>query len=304
MRLKLKVLSFALAALCIVSTTALFAQEDSFISTIEIGGFAEVKDNNQAIAKAKAIKDAIRKAVEETVESTLPPEVLIDNYSRISGIYSRSEDYIHSYQFLSESYEEETNIYSVTLSITLYPRYIKSLLTSLNLLDININARPKILIIIRERGLLSSNEDNYWEDIPMSELFFVDKLESKGIDVVDRSALQDKVDLELIKKSLKGDVRAAIRAGLLSSAKIVITGNTVARKRGSDPENPGSSIYQANISLKAYHTDTGKLIGARSEFATTSSEDTELGELKAFSAVGEKIYNSFISRIIPENEDT
>ena len=283
--------------------TSVQAQEDSFLDTLEMDGFAEVVDNNRAAAKESATKDAIRRAVEKTVESILSPEVLLNNYAWVSSIYSNSEDYIHSYSFLSESFDEEYNIYSVTLKIILYPNYIKSLLASQDTLKNNLDTRQKVLIIIRERGLFSSNEDDFWKYIPMSEMFLVQKIESEGSSVVDRDTLMDKVDVALIQKSIKGDVQAAIQAGLLSSAQIVITGNAVARVRGSDPENPNIRNYQANISLKAYQTKTGKILGARSEFVTIANANKEVGELNAFMAAGKKIYTSFIANIIHKDEN-
>ena len=283
--------------------TSVQAQEDSFLDTLEMDGFAEVVDNNRAAAKESATKDAIRRAVEKTVESILSPEVLLNNYAWVSSIYSNSEDYIHSYSFLSESFDEEYNIYSVTLKIILYPNYIKSLLASQDTLKNNLDTRQKVLIIIRERGLFSSNEDDFWKYIPMSEMFLVQKIESEGSSVVDRDTLMDKVDVVLIQKSIKGDIQAAIQAGLLSSAQIVITGNAVAREKGSDPENPNLRYYQANISLKAYQTKTGKILGARSEFVTIANANKEVGELNAFMAAGKKIYTSFIANIIDKDEN-
>ena len=88
--------------------TSVQAQEDSFLDTLEIDGFAEVVDNNRAAAKESATKDAIRRAVEKTVESILSPGLLLNNYAWISSVYSNSEDYIHSYSFLSESFDEES----------------------------------------------------------------------------------------------------------------------------------------------------------------------------------------------------
>ncbi len=283
--------------------TSVQAQEDSFLDTLEMDGFAEVVDNNRAAAKENATKDAIRRAVEKTVESILSPEVLLNNYAWVSSIYSNSEDYIHSYSFISESFDEEYNIYSVTLKIILYPNYIKSLLASQDTLKNNLDTRQKVLIIIRERGLFSSNEDDFWKYIPISEMFLLQKIESEGSSVVDRDTLMDKVDVVLIQKSIKGDIQAAIQAGLLSSAQIVITGNAVAREKGSDPENPNIRNYQANISLKAYQTKTGKILGARSEFVTIANANKEVGELNAFMAAGKKIYTSFIANIIDKDEN-
>jgi hypothetical protein len=283
--------------------TSVQAQEDSFLDTLEMDGFAEVVDNNRAAAKENATKDAIRRAVEKTVESILSPEVLLNNYAWVSSIYSNSEDYIHSYSFISESFDEEYNIYSVTLKIILYPNYIKSLLASQDTLNNNLDTRQKVLIIIRERGLFSSNEDDFWKYIPISEMFLLQKIESEGSSVVDRDTLMDKVDVALIQKSIKGDIQAAIQAGLLSSAQIVITGNAVAREKGSDPENPNIRNYQANISLKAYQTKTGKILGARSEFVTIANANKEVGELNAFMAAGKKIYTSFIANIIHKYEN-
>ena len=283
--------------------TSVQAQEDSFLDTLEMDGFAEVVDNNRAAAKENATKDAIRRAVEKTVESILSPEVLLNNYAWVSSIYSNSEDYIHSYSFISESFDEEYNIYSVTLKIILYPNYIKSLLASQDTLKNNLDTRQKVLIIIRERGLFSSNEDDFWKYIPISEMFLLQKIESEGSSVVDRDTLMDKVDVVLIQKSIKGDIQAAIQAGLLSSAQIVITGNAVAREKGSDPENPNIRNYQANISLKAYQTKTGKILGARSEFVTIANANKEVGELNAFMAAGKKIYTSFIANIIHKYEN-
>lgn len=279
------------------------AQGNSFLTTINIGGFAEVANLDQATAKKEAVRDAIRKAVEEVVEASVSPEVLMANYSWISSVYSNAEDSIHSYQFLSESFDEENNIYSVILRITLYSRYIQSLLDSKSLLANNPNIHQKVLFIIRERGLFpSSNEDDFWERIPVLELFFAEKLQSVGVEVIGREALRDSVDIGLFQKSEKGDTEAAIQVGFLSDARIVITGNAVARKKGKNPDDPARTNYQANVSLKAYLTETGKILGAGSEFMTITSDDHELGELNAFRAVGEKIFNNFINGIIHEEE--
>lgn len=282
---------------------SLWAQNNSFFATLEKEGIAKVENKNQAEAKENAVKDAIIKATEEMIESLVAPEVLVANYKWINGIYSNSKDYIHSYRFLSESFDEENNIYSVILRITLYSRYIRSILSSQKILENNLNVHPRILFIIRELGLFSSNEENFWEKIPTSELFFTEKLHMEGIDVVDRDNLRERVEINLIQKIMKGDGQAAIQAGLMSGAKIVITGNAIARKRGQNEEDPPRTNFQANISLKAYQTETGKILGARSEFMTIADDDPELGELNAFRAVGGKIYNSFITGIIRENED-
>ncbi len=282
----------------------LFAQEeDNFLTTVEIGGFAEVQDNNRDLAKKEAVKDAIRKAVEEIVEYTVSPELLVENYGLVSGIYSKSEDYIHSYSFLSEEFFEENNIYTVTLQIKLYSRYIKSLLAKINILEETHNKTQKVLILIRERGLFTSNFEDFWENVPISEVYFTEKLLSNGFEVVDRETLRDKVDQVLIEKFMKGDSQAAIQVGLLGGAKIVLTGNASARRGGTSSDDPTKMKYQANISLKAYLTETGKILGARSEFITISNDDPELGELNAFNAAGEKIYNTFIRGIIDNNED-
>lgn len=278
------------------------AQNDSFMVTLENDGISIVKNKNLAGAKEDAVNKAVKKAVEEIVESIVAPEVLVANYKWINDIYSKSNDYVHSYSFLSEIFDETNNMYSVTLEITLYAQYIKSLLSSKKLLENNINTHPKVLFIIRELGLESSNEESFWETIPVSELFFTEKLQSEGIDVVNRDNLRKIVDIKLIQKTMRGDVQAAVRVGLISGAKIVITGNAIARQKGENEEDPTQTDYQANISLKAYQTDTGEILGARSEFMTISDDDPKLGEFNAFRAVGEKIYNSFMTGVILDNE--
>jgi hypothetical protein len=120
--------------------------------------------------------------------------------------------------------------------------------------------------------------------------------------VVDRDALKDTVNINLIQKIMKGDLQAVIQAGLMSGAKIVITGNAVARRREENLQGSSMANYQANISLKAYHTETGKILGARSEFISLESDDPLQGELNVLKGVGEKIYKSFLAAILIENE--
>jgi len=296
---------FIFAAVLFIFSNAnlLFAGNDYFLQTLEVSGIAPVKNNNQAEARDTAVNDAMKKAVEKIIESMVSPEMIVENYSRINDIYANSRDYVYSFRFLSESFNEEGNIYSVKLEITLYSRYVKSILSSQKFLENNHVVRPKVLFIIRELGLFSSNEHDFWEKIPVSELLFLEKLRVEGISVVDRDALKDIVDLNLIQKSMKGDLQAVIQAGLMSGAKIVITGNAVARRREENLQGSAMASYQANISLKAYHTETGKILGARSEFISLESDDPLQGELNVLKAVGEKIYKSFLAAILVENEN-
>ncbi len=298
-----KVFIFAAVLFTFTHASLLFAENDYYLQKLEAGGIATVKNNNQVEARNMAVNNAMKKAVEKIIESMVSPEMIVENYIWINDIYANSRDYVHSFRFLSDSFDEERNIYSVKLEITLYSRYVKSVLSSQNLLENNYIVRPKALFIIRELGLFSSNEHDFWEKIPVSELLFIEKLRVEGISVVDRDALKDIVDLNLIQKSMKGDLQAIIQAGLMSGAKIVITGNAVARRREENLQGSAMANYQANMSLKAYHTETGKILGARSEFISLESDDPLQGELNVLKAVGEKIYKSFLAAILIENEN-
>ncbi|MBI3814011.1 MAG: hypothetical protein HY279_06040 [Nitrospinae bacterium] len=279
-------------ASCLLPLTAVEAAKPR-LSTVILEGEAEVADENYISARETAIKNAMRKAVENIVaDSVNDPEILEANRENLEeSIYKNYDDFVQSYKVLGET--QDKNAYSVTLQMNIFENSIKKRLTALNIKFLSKDSH-KIFLIIDERTGISVVEDNFLTLFSISEDVVSKKLTEAGFEVINRNTARNKLDIKELKKALSGDGHIASAIGKSFNADMVIIGNANIKT-----ETGG---VQAEINAKVFSVKKEKLIVERNEIASVLTTDRLLGIAQSLRNGSEKILPVLIDFIKKEME--
>jgi hypothetical protein len=278
----------------VVAQSSLFSSENRTISRLplfyEVTAEAEAIANNFVSARKKAVKSAMKIAVQEAIESILGDQSEFSNNKTLRKIVSRPNRYVKSYRFLSAFDNTSLMLAEVRLEVEIYVQELKQKLRSIGVLLTPAEDRA-VAVLIMETGISSANK-SFWEATPMSEMALVQSFQEAGIQAINRNSIRDFISEETAIKAAEGDIASAVDVGSRTGTDVVIVGKAISsRPQGEDGET------QASVTLKAISASRGTLIAARSEFASALEEDPIRSELSAFDQATLKISKFLIDSI-------
>ena len=271
------------------------------VKEIVAGGGGVVVQDDQTIARDRAIEDALRKAVEQAVGTLVESETRVRNYQLLSDdIYARSSGYVQSYQIIDESLQE--NILKVTIRAVVSLGNLSNDLRAIGILLKRLD-KPRVMVIIEEKNTALDNNDT---PLHQTEDTLIERLSEKGFSLVDHQIVRQKLDGDKLQLAIDGDVGAAASLGLQQGAEVVIIGQTIVEQT----KNPAFKklgplgSYQATISIRAIKSDTGGLLA----LATGTGVGLHINPLtggneaikKAAQQASEYLINDLISRLNKE----
>ena len=114
--MKAFVIIFAfLIGMCPFFGETIVAEEISKGKVVQAEGVGVIVAKETAVARDRALEDALRKAVEQAVGTMISSDTVVQNYQLLyDRIYSKSRGYIQNYQIVSEGKKGE-NLYSVKI---------------------------------------------------------------------------------------------------------------------------------------------------------------------------------------------
>ncbi len=255
----------------------------------EVTAEAETVGNNFVSARKKAVKSAMKTAVQEAIENILGEESTLSNQKNLRSFLSRPDRYVKSYRFLS-SFDNTTLMRAeVRLEVEIYIQELKQSLRSIGVLQTPAEDRT-VAILIMETGI-SSLDKSFWETNPMSESALVQDFQEAGIQAINRNSIRDLISEETAIKAAEGDIASAVDVGYRTGADVVIVGKAISSKQQDNDE------IQVSVTLKAISASRGTLIAARSEFASALEEDPIRGELSAFGRATSKISEFLVASV-------
>lgn len=215
------------------------------------------------IARDHAIKDALRKAVEQGVGTYINSESRVQNFQLLSDrIYSQASGYVSSYKVLSES--QEGGMYRVAIRAKVKLDRLQDDLSAIGIL-VEEQGRPRIMVVVKE---LANPDDITIDDALMSqqmlETMILDAFQSKGFPVVDAATVETNLKKDQLKLILDGDTRAAQLLGMKAGAEVIITGTAQrSSERKAVPYSGAvTDFYKLKISARAINTATAAVMGA------------------------------------------
>ncbi len=246
------------------------------------------------ISRDQALKDALRKAVEQGVGSFVNSETRVQNFQLLSDrIYSQANGYVSSYRVINES--READLYRVTIRAKVKNEKLAEDLRAIGILLAE-QARPRLMVIVKE---VPEGAAIRIPDITMGEevveTMLVGKFQEKGFPVVDRATVARNLDRERLKKILEGDEQAAMLVGLGSGAEIGVVGTmsrTSLRKR-LGYSNDEVNFYRVRLNLKAINSNTSEVLAA-----TTILTELPFREDQALQRAVDSASTVLISRIL------
>jgi len=271
-----------------------FAQLDSE-SSYEVIAEARAVKNNFARAREKAVKIALKLALEQNLREFLGDEEFERNQEKIQRMLKKSEKYVKSYRFL-EAYDDPIKLVSqIKLEVVLYQDAVNNYLGRIGV-EMGLEGGKQVVILINESSLGSDSELPFWETMPTSETSLTRNFIEEGIPVVRRGFIRYAIPEETVIGAMRGDLSAAANIGLKAGADIVIVGNATSALVIEDQVQSQQPVRVA-ISLKVISSQRSTLIAAKSDFATASGNEVLASELKAFHHAGKKLTEFLIPAI-------
>jgi hypothetical protein len=228
-------------------------------TTVKSMGQAAIYGDDVSNARDKAITDAQRKAVEQAIGSMVSSETVTENFELISDkILSRSSGYVRNYKILSEG-KDDMGVYQVTIQAEVSSGNLNNDLQGI-LAVLQAKNMPRVLVMIAEQNISGSSATGGSVNLDIVENVFMDTWAPKGVQFVDRQALQGKIQTGPAITSLSNT--QVKEFGSMTGAEVVIVGKAVANNMGPLPMKLQVPMYSimADVSLRALNVDNGRII--------------------------------------------
>ena len=273
------------------TAVAQFDSDETYEVIVEV----PVVRNNFVSARKKAIKIALRTALEQDLREILDNDEFERNRPEIQKILRAPKDYVKSYRFL-ESYDDPDQLVSyVNLEVIFFQNAINKSLKRRGVI-LGLGSVKQVVILINESNLNSEKETGFFGTVPIAEALLSKSFVEAGISVVNRDLIRYEVSEKTIMSAIQGSISAAASIGSTVGVDIVILGNatstTVINKKKINLK-----IVQVGINVKAISSSQSKVVAAKSDFSTVTRDEIFESETVASYRAGKKITEFLIPAI-------
>ncbi|PIQ96339.1 MAG: hypothetical protein COV67_10100 [Nitrospinae bacterium CG11_big_fil_rev_8_21_14_0_20_56_8] len=239
-----------------------------------------VTDNDYVGARQKGVLQAMRVALDKTLESIMGETEYGKNRNALRALRANAKKYVRRYRFLEALDDVGNRVTQMRLEIMFYPDALTRALSELGLIA-GVTGDKNLIVLIKEKSLSSLPDRPFWEMVPISETALSQQFIQAGGTVVGRGPVTNMIPEATVMDAAKGTTSAAVTIGLKAGADMVIVGNAISNLVGED-KVAGTRSVQANISVKVFSAHKSILIAAKSDFATAKNADALAAELEAF----------------------
>jgi Flagellar assembly protein T, N-terminal domain len=236
---------------------------------VETEGVGTVVGNDAAAARDKAIEDALRRAVEQTVGTIVESESNVENYQLLSDkIFSHSSGYVSHYDVISEN--RDGNLLRVKISADVKSDNLQSDLAAIGLLQRRMKY-PRVAVMIAENNIMGADTwQMYTVSNSQSEATITARLKEKGFNVVDPGYLRKTVTQADAQAAWQGNNDAAGRVGTKTGAEIVIVGQATSNKAANNIAGSDLLSMTTTLNAQAVKSGTGEVIAQGSGQGTAA----------------------------------
>ena len=267
----------------------------AFAEMITAEGVVAVTGENMAIAREKAIDDALRRAVEQAVGTMISSDTMTNNFQVVHDkILAQTSGYVKNYQIIKE--ERVGQEFRVTVMADVGKENLQRTLEALGLLH-ELKEKPKVMVIIEEQvgGLFGTTD---WRNVGQAESTIMERFLAAGFNVVDPATVRANIPRDKALRLLEGDPKAAAAAGLQYGAQVVITGRALSKNAGAKILGTQMQSIQATLQARVVRADDGRVISSRSEQGTKAHIDEMQGGALAIKEASEKLSDAVINDIL------
>lgn len=263
-------------------------------AVIAAEGIAVVEKGDVGGARDRALDDALRKAVEQTVGTLVESETIVQNFALLNdSIYTRARGFIRSYKITGE--KQEGPLYRVAVHAIVARDAVEEDLRALGLL-IRRMRRPRVIVMITEENLLDPGWGHWLDNIGTVEMQVINALKAKEFTTMDPAAVRKSIAKEAALRAIEGDNAAARVIAQQTGAEVLIIGRALAQPAGRVGESQMSS-YQASVNARALKSDTGEIIATTSRSGKAVHLNATAGGNEALRQAGSILATDLISQI-------
>ncbi len=308
MRISRIILPLVIMTMLIISCgSGVCGTDASDVKTVVGLGSRAIVNGNTASAKDQAIKDAISSSVAKVVSSMLTRSDLTANLGIIyENVLNNPQKYIVTYRLLNEL--EKDNHYIVAVDSKIDSAALNTLFTEQGILNKK-NQIPKVLLLISEQSPGEILPRYWWGKNPLPYKSITENAVAAYISnshICEISGAGDqRPDPETLGISFASihDSNSAIKLAREIKADVVVIGSATAKETLNTMGDKKS--YQADVSLKAFRTDTGdKIASVETKGAAqnaVSETGIEEGFYKAGTLAGEELVSAIDQHLIEQN---
>ncbi|WP_158269597.1 flagellar assembly protein T N-terminal domain-containing protein [Desulfonatronum sp. SC1] len=267
-----------------------FAQEEF----VEAEGVAALIGGNTVVAREKALDDALRKAVEQSVGTLISSDTLTEQYRVVHDkVLAQTAGYIQSYSVVREY--QTGDIYRVVVRALVGRANLMNDLQALGLLQVLVE-KPKVAILIEEKvaGVFGTQG---FEAMGQAESLLMQKFLNAGFTVVDPVNIKENIDRNVILRKLEADDHAASVAGLQVGAQIVVSGKSYSKNAGGQLWGTQLQSLQGSVQIRAVRVDDARVISSQSAFANAAHVDEVQGGMQAIRNAADQAGDAMIRDI-------
>ncbi len=226
----------------------------------EAEGIAMIYDGDRALARDRAIDDAMNKLVKSKLGTTVEGRSLVEDFALVESIVeAKSTGMVKNWTVVKE--RAESDAYFVTIRGEVYPAAVNDTIEA----TIRNYGRPKFMVLVRETFDGATN--NPGETV--TEHAMMDIMGNSGFEFVDAAMTQQllKKERRTMGQAINGTVNEDVQELLLDDlgAEVIIIGTAKTSDQTAVMRSYSANMKskQANIMLKAIDVYTGRVLASK-----------------------------------------
>ncbi len=227
-------------------------------------GYGTIYDNDTALARDRAIDDAMNKLVKKVLGTTVQGRSVVQDFQLIESIVeAKSTGMVRNWNILKEGAQQ--GAFVVTLEGEVYPQAVNETIEA----TLRNYGRPKFMVLVKETFEGKANDPG----LTVTELSMMEIMGNAGFEFVDAAMTQQlmKRERRKMKKAVAGRISGKVQELLLedAGAECIITGKVSTRDQSSVLKSYSANMKskQAIVNLKAIDVYTGRILASTSSNA-------------------------------------
>jgi hypothetical protein len=258
-----------------------------------VEGVGVIVQNNQAAARSRAIREALRKATEQVVAELLEPHLLVERRQALeTRVYARAERFVRSYRILWEYADVAQKVYRVGVEAEVASTDIAQ---AIGALGGPAEGGPEVVSGDAEQGsILVRLVENQLEQTGLGVFGRVGGIVAAGL----RTQLQAQgfrmVSNEVV-TPWDGQEDSALMAARGVGATVVLVGRADVERIRSDVAGMALQAVEASVQVQALVAQSGERLALERVQTTTLHTDAATASKQAL----EKAAGALATRLTP-----
>ncbi|TAL36262.1 MAG: hypothetical protein EPN93_08645 [Spirochaetes bacterium] len=227
----------------------------------EATGYGQIFDNDTALARDRAIDDAMNKLVSSKLGTFVQGSSIVEDFALVSSLVeTKSSGMVKNWKVLKEG--AESGAFVATIYGEVYPQAVNDTIES----TLKNYGRPKFMVLMNETFEGVANQPGF----TVTELTMMELMGNAGFEFVDPAMTKQLMyrDNARMQMAMAGQVKGDVQSLLLddAGAEVIIVGEAKTKDQTAALAGMSANMKSksAIINIKAIDVYTGNIIGTTS----------------------------------------